>query len=122
MSAVRGGSVVLVALLLGLFPTNARAQGVDEFGRYGPRKENYFGESPQHVAVEIRVGRYKPSIDDEFASSAPYPPYQTMFGDDNRYSIGLEVDWQAIRIPYLGTFGPGFGISYTKITANSFLT
>jgi hypothetical protein len=96
----------------------ARAQGVDEFGWYGPPKARR--ESPQHVAVEVRIGRYVPSIDSEFDGRAT--PYESMFGTDNRYSIGLEVDWQALRIPYFGTLGPGFGLEYTKISAEGFVT
>jgi hypothetical protein len=72
------------------------------------------------VAVEFRVGRYIPAIDSEFDGQAT--PYQTMFGTDNRYSVGLEVDWQALRIPFLGTLGPGFAFQYTKHTATGFLT
>lgn len=102
-----------------LFGTSvARAQGVDEFGRYGTTSGR--AESPQHFAGELRIGRYVPSIDEEFDGRAT--PYQEMFGTDNRYSIGLEVDWQALRIPLLGTLGPGFGFEYTKATAPGFKT
>jgi hypothetical protein len=96
----------------------ARAQGVDEFGWYGPPKSR--AESPQHFAGELRIGRYVPSIDEEFDGRAT--PYREMFGTDNRYSIGLEVDWQVLRIPFLGTLGPGFGLEYTKSTAPGFVT
>ena len=97
---------------------DAGAQGVDDFGRFGPPKSR--AETPQNVAVELRVGRYIPAIDSEFDGQAT--PYQTMFGTDNRYSIGLEVDWQALRIPFLGTLGPGFAFQYTKHTASGFVT
>jgi hypothetical protein len=109
---------VLSSLAVFTATATAHAQGVDEFGAYGARRENR-GESPQHVALEIRIGRYVPSVDSEFNGATPY---QTMFGDDNRYSIGLEVDWQAMRIPYVGTLGPGFSFGYTKATASAFLT
>jgi hypothetical protein len=103
--------------LLGV-AANSNAQGVDEFGRYGPRGSS--AESPQNFALEVRIGRYLPSVDDEFDGHAT--PYQTMFGNDNRYSIGLEFDWQALRIPYFGTLGPGFSFGYTKSTAAGFKT
>jgi hypothetical protein len=103
--------------LLGL-AASSHAQGVDEFGRYGPPKART--ESPQNVAVELRVGRYIPAIDSEFDGQAT--PYQDMFGTDNRYSVGLEVDWQALRIPLIGTLGPGIGLQYTKSTASGFVT
>lgn len=110
-------SVLYASSLLGA-AANAHAQGVDEFGRYGSPRTS--AESSQNVAVEIRVGRYVPSIDSEFDGRAT--PYQEMFGTDNRYSIGLEVDWQALRIPFVGTFGPGFSFGYTKMTASGFKT
>lgn len=110
-------AVLGASTLLGASAT-AHAQGVDEFGRYGPRKGG--AESPQNFAFELRVGRYVPSIDSEFDGRAT--PYQEMFGTDNRYSIGFEVDWQTLRIPFVGTLGPGFSFGYTKLTAAGFKT
>jgi hypothetical protein len=110
-------AAVCATALLGTAST-ARAQGVDEFGRYGPPRSR--AETPQNVAVEIRVGRYIPAIDGELDGRAT--PYQTMFGTDNRYSVGLEVDWQALRIPLLGTLGPGLAFQYTKHNASGFVT
>jgi len=90
---------------------------VDDLGalRYNDRRF----ESPQHVAIEFRFGRYIPNVDDEFSTATPY---ETTFGTDNRYSVGLEVDWQLWRIPYLGTLGPGIAFQYTKSSAPSFIT
>ena len=34
-------------------------------------------------------------------------PYQKAFGDSPRLELGAEMDWQVLRIPYLGTLGPG---------------
>jgi hypothetical protein len=96
-----------------------RAQGVDEFGAYGRPKGRERAESPQKVAVEIRIGRYVPNIDGEFDGQTPY---LNTFGPDNRYSFGLEVDWQAMRIPFVGTLGPGFGFAYTRMSAQGFVT
>jgi len=95
----------------------ARAQEVDDFGAYNPAHERGQYESPQHVALELRFGRYIPNIDNEFDNATPY---HTMFGDSNRYAVGLEVDWQAFRIPYVGTVGIGGAFQYTKSKANSF--
>src|SRR5690606_33179868 len=44
-----------------------------------------------------------------------------VFGGSSRYYGGLELSWQALRIPYVGTFGPGFGIGYTRATAKALL-
>jgi hypothetical protein len=94
-----------------------RSTDVDDLGtlRYNDRRF----ESPQHVALEFRFGRYVPDVDSEFTTATPY---ETTFGSDNRYSVGLEVDWQLWRIPYVGTLGPGFAFQYTKMSAASFIT
>lgn len=96
-----------------------RSPDVDDLGTLSHRERGRPIESPQHVAVEFRFGRYVPDIDSEFDTATPY---ETTFGNDNRYSVGVEVDWQLWRIPYLGTLGPGLGIQYTKMSAPSFIT
>ncbi len=93
----------------------ARAQGVDEFGPYGG-KETGIQRSPQDYAVELRFGRYVPRVDDEFSGAAPF---KDTFGTDNRYLVGLELDWQALRLPYFGSLGPGVGLGYTSASANA---
>lgn len=95
------------------------AQGTDEFGSYGGMERRYGYESPQNAAFEARFGRYQPGIDDEFSGATPF---RSTFGDDSRYSIGFEVDWQALRIPSLGTLGPGVGWAYTSFSADAFLS
>jgi hypothetical protein len=102
---------MICGALIGAHATAAHAQGVDEFGAYGQAAEP--PESPQDVALEVRFGPYLPDVDDEFSNGAA--PFDTLFGDTNRYLIGLEVDWQALRIPHVGTLGPGFGIGYTTM-------
>ena len=105
--------------LLGvLSPSLCFAQGTDEFGGYG-RERQYSAQSPQNAAFEVRFGPYKPSVDDEFNGATPF---EDTFGSSNRYLLGFELDWQALRIPKFGTFGPGIGWGYTKFTANAFLT
>jgi hypothetical protein len=88
---------------------SARAE-VDELGSYG--RSQYRQESEQDLAVELRFGRYVPSVDD----GLPDRPYATTFGDADRYYGGLEIDWQVLRVPYFGTISPGFGIGYTRST------
>ncbi|NLE86235.1 MAG: hypothetical protein GX607_07545 [Myxococcales bacterium] len=68
--------------------------------------------SDQFGAFELRFGPYVPDVDDEFDGRAT--PYEDLFGTSQRYSIGFEVDWQALRIPYLGSLGPGFSLGYTR--------
>jgi len=99
------------------FSTRASAQSIDEYRALNHERTGE-RESPQDAAFEFRIGRYVPNIEDEFADRNPY---EQTFGTKNRYSVGFELDWQALRIPFLGTFGPGFGIEYTKISAQSFV-
>ena len=94
----------------------AGAQGVDEFGAFGGMENTEF-ESPQNAAFEVRFGPYTPNVDDEFGGGAT--PYEDTFGDDTRWMIGLEVDWQAIRIDHFGSFGPGVGWGYTTASADA---
>lgn len=105
-----------VALGIALAPLPALAQGTDEFGAYAVDEKKY--ESPQHVAVEIRFGRYKPRVDNEFDNGAT--PFEDVFGDDKRYAVGFEVDWQALRVPHVGTFGPALNWSFTKFSGYGF--
>ncbi len=107
-------SVLLLALGSFVIARSASAQGVDEFGTYGKdRGANY--ESPQNGAVEARFGRYIPQVD----KSVPGSPFKDTFGTDTRYSFGLEGDWQVLRIPHLGTFGPALGWAYTRASAKA---
>jgi hypothetical protein len=96
---------------------SARAQGVDEFGAYGVRRGEQ-SESEQDAAYELRFGRYVPEVDSELGST----PFQDTFGGATRFIIGAEGDWQLLRIPHFGTFGPGFGFGITKFTAKAAFT
>lgn len=93
----------------------AFAQGVDEFGAYGSRAHRELRESPQTMAFELRFGPYPPQIDSDVPSGTPF---KDTFGDDTRFLLGVEFDWQALRIPMFGTFGPGFGWGYTRFTGH----
>jgi hypothetical protein len=76
----------------------------------GPRDR-----SPQNTAFELRFGRYVPNVDE----NVPGSPFREFFGTTNRYYIGVELDWQALRIPYLGSFGPGLGWGYTRMSGTN---
>lgn len=105
-----------LALALSAASSGAFAQGTDEFGAYGGLEERRY-ESEQSMAFELRIGRYRPRIDEELASA----PFAQTFGDTPRYILGFEVDWQALRMRKFGSFGPGFGWGYTKFTADALL-
>jgi hypothetical protein len=93
---------------------SARAQGVDEFGSYGFKRGEQ-SESPQDSAFELRFGRYVPEVDDNVDGS----PFGDMFGNTPRFFVGIEGDWQLLRIPHLGSLGPGFGFGLTRFTAKA---
>jgi len=110
--------VLTLALLGSLRASSARAQGVDEFGAYGPSRNNR-GESSQIGLIEARFGAYNPRVD----SSVPNgTPYADTFGSKTRFILGLEGDWQVVRIPHFGTLGPGLGWGYTRASGYARLT
>lgn len=111
-------SVATALTLLGS-TTMAHAQGVDEFGGYG-RPRTGGSESAQDAALELRFGRYRPEVDDEFNGAAQ--PFHDVFGNANRYELGLEIDWQLLRIPHFGTLSPGVGWGLTKFTSKAQFT
>lgn len=74
-------------------------------------------ESPQNFAVELRLGRYRPSVDLEPGLKSQ--PYREVFGDSASLYMGLEFDWQALRIPYFGTIGPGIAVGYMDNTTTA---
>jgi hypothetical protein len=95
---------------------SAQVQGVDEFGAYGRPQSR--AESPQNGAFELRIGRYMPQVD----KSVPGTPFKDVFGTKSRYMVGFEGDWQVLRVPHLGTLGPGLGWGYTRAKGNAHIT
>lgn len=96
---------------------SAQAQGVDEFGSYGFKRGEQ-SESPQDAAVELRFGRYVPEVDDGLNGT----PFGDIYGNTPRFIIGIEADWQLLRIPHLGSLGPGFGFGMTRFTEDARFT
>lgn len=92
------------------FSTNAHAFGT-------PESQHPY-RSAQNFALEIRFSPYTPQIDDD-PSLGGKTPYQQNFGTTPRLLPSLELDWQTFRIPYIGTIGPGVGIGYTRMSADS---
>jgi hypothetical protein len=92
-------------------------------------------ESPQHFAFELRFAAFHPEIDSD-PSLGGNTPYADTFGTRHLNSAGTqkvapsdepgpqllggaEFDWQALRIPFLGTLGPGLGVEYMKQTTKA---
>jgi hypothetical protein len=110
-------SALLFSSFAGVRGASAQAQGTDEFGAYGSDTHSH-RESSQDGAVEVRFGRYLPQVD----KSVPGAPFRDVFGTKSRYMFGLEGDWQLLRLPHLGTLGPGLGWGYTRATGNAHIT
>jgi hypothetical protein len=77
-------------------------------------------ESPQNFAAEVRFGLFNPAIDSDPALASA--PYKNSFGTAPRLLFSLEVDWQALRIPYVGSIGPGLGGGYSSISRPAVVT
>jgi len=107
-----------LTLGLGTWVSSSHAQGVDEFGAYGGLERAGHTESEQDAAFELRFGRYVPEEDSTVGSS----PIAETFGDNTRFLLGAELDWQLLRIPHLGSFGPGLGWGITRFAANARFT
>ena len=99
-------ALALAALAL---PRIARAD--DESGVLDSRHRRY--ESPQNFALEFRFAPYRPRIDE--APEIKGTPYKDTFGTLQRLEIAIEIDWQALRIPHVGTLGPGLSAGYTSM-------
>ena len=137
---------LVTALLGSAFLLGASAAAAQQSGAIGDsnwrqtsrptRRDAY--ESSQHFAFELRFGPYFPEVDEEFGhgfGETPRlgltpeergTPYSETFGEpdgeghwetDPQFYFGIEIDWQAVRIPYVGVIGPGFGWGYTSTSA-----
>lgn len=103
-------SFVLVGAMasapFGLFAAEAHAESsLSRHSKY---------ESPQRFAAEVRFSPYVPQIDSEPGLTGK--PYESTFGTMPRLMFAGELDWQAFRIPHLGSIGPGLGFGYTNMS------
>ncbi len=101
---VIAGAVTAAGILLG-FGAPPEAQAV-ELGT--PATEHPF-RTAQNFALEIRFSPYYAQVDDD-PNLNGQKPLEKNFGTVPRFFFAIEVDWQTLRIPHLGTIGPGFGV------------
>jgi hypothetical protein len=83
-------------------------------------------DSPQWFALELRFAPYVPKIDSapELAGKTPFcAVYGTVSSrgvctetPNPRFMFGLEFDVQVLKIPYVGTLGPGVSFSYLSVS------
>jgi hypothetical protein len=102
-----------LALVLSSLAGVRRANAQEDFLPQATARKNDY--SPQNAAFEVRFGPYSPKIDDGLAT----PIYDDFFGDGRRFMFGFEVDWQAFRIPFLGSLGIGAGWGYTQMSGTN---
>jgi hypothetical protein len=100
-------------------PAKAQIVGTDSYER--PRKSF---ESPQNFAFEFRFGAFWPAIDSTpgLHPSTADPngtPFAGIYHSGPQLMSGAEFDWEAFRIPHLGTIGPGLGLGYMKATTKA---
>jgi hypothetical protein len=107
-----GFSAVGVLIASALHANTARAD--DRGDVLDSRHKSY--ESPQNFELEMRFSPYRPNIDSD-PSLHGTPFADTFNSPKNHLLFGLELDWQALRIPHIGTIGPGIGVQATSMSA-----
>jgi hypothetical protein len=102
---------MLAALAVSLLGADARAQVITT--------EKGHQASPQHFALELRFGPYRPDIDSEFAgtSRARMAPYRSVFGSNRHLMTQIEFDYQLIR--HVGSLGLGLSTGYFNETGHN---
>jgi hypothetical protein len=81
--------------------------------------KHHLYESPQHFAIELRFAPFfYPDIDSDPALHG-CQPFKGVFGSSPSLLFSGEFDWQTIRIPHLGTIGPGIGAGVVSFSSNA---
>jgi hypothetical protein len=107
-----------VAASVALAAPAAFAQGDTRVDTLGTLHHQAY-ESPQHFAIELRLAPFfYPDIDTD-PSLGGCTPFKTVFGPGKTILMSAEFDWQALRIPHVGTLGPGVGIGYATFSGNA---
>ena len=121
MKFVHFASVVIAgAIIAASLPAEAQAHRIRTNNwRKRDRGSGIYKGTPQRFAFELRFGPYYPQVDDEFGGAAT--PYADVFTNDWRLHLGVEFDWQILRIPFVGTVGPGVSIGHVSATGEAFL-
>jgi hypothetical protein len=107
-----------LALVLGLHARTVLGQTIDEFGAvHGDIDTNR--TTSQDIAVELRFGPYQPGLPN---LTGDIPSFGDELGRNNRVLLGIEADWQALRIPKILNVGPGVGMGYTRLSKWGYAT
>jgi hypothetical protein len=101
-----------LAHLLGSVGVAREARADDQTGVLASHHEIHY-ESPQRFAFELRFSPYHPTVDDDGALHGLHP-YADAFGPNPRLEFAAELDYQVLRIPHVGTIGPGLSVGYVS--------
>ena len=80
---------------------------------------------PTYLAIEMRFGPYRPNVDQGVGlvpcgandlSCTRSGPFQKVFGDDRRFMVGGEVDWQFLHVPHFASISIGGSVHYTSFS------
>jgi hypothetical protein len=113
----RGVTVSGTTVIVGLLACSSTARAQEERQDVlGGRHKMY--ESSQHFAFELRFSPYTPQIDSD-PNLHGQTPFASTLGNFPRLMFQGEFDWQVLRIPHVGTLGPGFGLGYTKMSGDA---
>lgn len=115
--ASRRGLAVFVGAVGAIGLLSARPAAAQIYDR--AERNRGLSQAANDFVFELRFGPYIPRVDSEFANATPY---RDTFGDKTRYLLGLEFDWQALKLPGVGSLGPGLGWGATESSAPAPIT
>jgi hypothetical protein len=110
--AVKWRALAPLGLGFGLLSWPGAVRADDETPALDAHRDRQRGASAQNFAIEVRVATYQPQVDSD--PQLHGTPFADTFGTGIRFEGAMEFDWQAFRIPDVGTIGPGISIGYTN--------
>ena len=113
--AVKWRALAPLGLGVGLLSWPVAARADDETPALDAHRDRQRGASSQNFAIEVRVALYQPQVDSD-PQLRGATPYASTFGTGIYFEGAMEFDWQAIRIPGVGTLGPGISAGFTTMT------
>ena len=120
MRFVHFASVLMAgALIVAALPAEAQSRHIRRNNwRQHNRGSGIYKGTPQRFALELRGGPYYYQLDDE--PGLKKDVFKDTFKDPWFFYLGAEFDWQAVRIPWVGTLGPGVGIGHVSLSGDAF--
>jgi hypothetical protein len=112
-----GAAAVVAGILTAAIAIPRDARADDQTGVLATGHRNF--ESPQNFNLELRFSPYVARVD--YDPSLSGNPYTNTFGTTPRLEFAIEFDYEAMRIPHVGTLGPGVSIGYTQMGALALL-